>query len=103
MDPLAKTQAERDEEHVRNHEVALRLAQEDWDFDGKRRIHCANCRHAIVYGDSREPSARCEMGYGVAEMSLLHLIRRASPRQFKTAKDCEGFDSMSEEGAPGCG
>lgn len=77
-----------------NREQIVQQIINDWDPD-YRPVHCSNCRHAIVYGNPKDPSVRCEMGHGNAP-SIFTLIRRQSPRGFKVAADCSDFDNMGD-------
>jgi hypothetical protein len=60
-----------------------------------RPIHCANCRHCLVFGSPADPKAYCEMGHGPPQRQLWSLIREKQPMCFRRADECPDFDSMS--------
>ncbi len=71
-----------------------------WDPDSAARfhVHCSNCAHAKVFGDPQDPRVRCGRGHspvGRPDMALGQLIRAVNPGQFRVAKRCEDFQSMS--------
>ena len=74
------------------HEADLRQLILGWE-PSKRPVHCSNCLHAKVHGDSHGPEVYCALGFG-KPMPLWTLIRAHSPRQFEPASRCPDFASM---------
>jgi hypothetical protein len=60
--------------------------------------HCSDCLHARVGGSPEQSSATCAMGHG-GTIDLWRLIRRSSPRGFRSAAKCPDFSSMDDEEA----
>lgn len=62
------------------------------------RLHCSDCRHAVVGGVWPSPIARCELGHGKrANIQLAALLRSHGPG-FMAAKECPDFTSMNDQG-----
>jgi hypothetical protein len=60
--------------------------------------HCSNCLHARISGSPEQPAVTCAMGHGDT-IDIWRLIRRPSPRGFRSAAKCPDYCSMDDEAA----